>query len=268
MREAPDAVRGERPVVEVLADMERLTQEDLLAHAAALHIEKMGALPDLHVFPELEGMDCYLDEQARGFAAGAEIDVREVFLARYWKEMFFYFCGGGSLAADHCSEFWFPHTPNGPLLGKGWDDVMTWYGDNPFPVPPAHPGEPPVQKIPPQDKSRGFRRSGTVNEMGLCLDNSGGASYEYEEKSDKTLFPVPVNELVLSCCATTLEAVEMLTRYNIYWGPCNLVAGDGQGMGGALREVELELRPAHEQPQCADHHLRRLRRRGYAAPVR
>ena len=145
---------------------------------------------------------------------------------------------------------------------------MTWYGDNPFPVPPAHPGEPPVQKIPPQDKSRGFRRSGTVNEMGLCLDNSGGASYEYEEKSDKTLFPVPVNELVLSCCATTLEAVEMLTRYNIYWGPCNLVAGDGQGMGGALREVELELRPAHEQPQCADHHLRRLRRRGYAAPVR
>ena len=105
MREAPDAVRGERPVVEVLADMERLTQEDLLAHAAALHIEKMGALPDLHVFPELEGMDCYLDEQARGFAAGAEIDVREVFLARYWKEMFFYFCGGGSLAADHCSEF-------------------------------------------------------------------------------------------------------------------------------------------------------------------
>ena len=119
---------------------------DLLAHAAALHIEKMGALPDLHVFPELEGMDRYLDEQARGFAAGAEIDVREVFLARYWKEMFFYFCGGGSLAADHCSEFWFPHTPNGPLLGKGWDDVMTWYGDNPFPVPPAHPGEPPKKR--------------------------------------------------------------------------------------------------------------------------
>ena len=82
--------------------------------------------------------------------------VREVFLARYWKEMFFYFCGGGSLAADPCSEFWFPHTPNGPLLGKGWDDVMIWYTDHPFPAPPAPPGEPPVQEIPPRTKAAVF----------------------------------------------------------------------------------------------------------------
>ena len=228
---------GERDPDLVLKELRACTQEDLLDHAKLLHRQKMDALPDLKVFPELRGIDQFLDERARGYAEGAGIDVREVYLESYWKEIMFYLMAGKRLANDpgHCTEHWFPVTPNGPLLGKGWDDVMTWYTDNPFPIPPDPPPEPTMLEIPPREEGEGYRVHGTSNEMGLCVDNGGGAMYEYEPEIDKAVFPVNVNQMVLSRCATTLEAVEMFKRYNFHWGPCNMVVGDAEG-NGALFE--------------------------------
>ena len=225
---APIRLGGERGIEQVRAALKPVTQEDLLTYAADLHQRKIAALPDLGRFPELKGMDAYLDGTARGFADGAGIDVRQVFLDRYWREIIFHIAGGGSIAVDHCSEFWFPQTPNGPLLGKGWDDIMTWYTDTPFPLPTPQSGEPEVTAIPPGREGRGYRCSATVNEAGLCMDNGGGAFYEYEKERDEALFPAPVQDLVMRSCDTVLEAVEMLTRYKDYWGPCNLIVGDAR----------------------------------------
>ena len=235
IKEAPTIVCEDRDFAEAMRDLQRLRQDDLLVFAADLHRRKMDALPDLKTFPELAGMDQYLDEQAKGYAAGAGIDVREVLLGRYCEEIYLDIARGHGQTMVHCSEFWFPDTPNGPLLGKGWDDVMSWYLDDPFPLPPVDPGESPIDEIPPQDEGLGYRCGSAGNEVGLSINNGGGAVYEYEKVRDEVLFPVPVNELVLRTCATVYEAVEMLIRYNEYWGPCNLVVGDAT-CNGALFE--------------------------------
>ena len=225
-REAPTIICEGRDFAEAMDDLQRLHQEDLPVLATNLHRRKMDALPDFKIFPELAGMDQYLDEQAKGFAAGAGIDVREVLLGRYCEEIYLDIARGHGQTMAHCSEFWFPDTPNGPLLGKGWDDAMSWYLDDPFPLPPADPGEPSVDEIPPQDEGLGYRCGSAGNEVGLSISIGGGAVYEYEKVRDEVLFPVPVNELVLRTCSTVYEAAEMLIRYNGYWGPCNLVVGD------------------------------------------
>jgi hypothetical protein len=233
--ENPIAHTRNRDVGDVLSDLERWTQEDLLAYAAAVHRRKLDALPDLSRFPELKGMDQYLDETARGFAEGAGIDVREVYLEQYWREIFFYTVEGGILVPElgSCSEFFFPDTPNGPLMGKGWDDVMTWYTETPFP----YPLEPREITISRQHEGRGYSYASCgVNEAGLCLETGGGARYEYEEKRSDVLFPVPVSDLVLRHCTTMYEAVELLTRYNVYWGPCNCVVGDAEGRGALIEK--------------------------------
>lgn len=236
--EAPLTHCGGREPGEVLTDLERRTQEDLLSYAAALHRRKLDALPDLGCFPELRGMDQYLDEQAGGFAQGAGIDVREIFLERYWREIFFYVTGGGRLAPDpgSCSEFFFPATPDGPLMGKGWDDITTWYMETPFPYP-LQPHEITIYR---QTDGRGYSYASCgVNEQGLCLETGGGANYEFEEDRHQVFFPAPVFDLVLRGCATTLEAVELLTRYNLYWGPCNCVVGDADGRGALIEKSKF-----------------------------
>ena len=78
IKEAPTIVCEDREFAEAMHDLQRLHQDDLLVLAADLHRRKMDALPDLKIFPELAGIDEYLDEQAKGYAAGAGIDVREV----------------------------------------------------------------------------------------------------------------------------------------------------------------------------------------------
>ena len=191
----------------------------------------MDALPDVGEFPELAGMDQYLDEVATGFARGAGIDVREVYLERYWRELWHLYTSGKRVPNDvgQCTEHWFPHTPNGPLLGKGWDDVMTWYTDDPFPQPPDPPAEPEVEEIPSTGDGEGYRIHGTSNEVGMCWEQGGGAYYEKEPEHAKAVFPVNMPSMVLQRCATVSEALEMMMRYNIFWGPTNAIVGDAEG---------------------------------------
>jgi hypothetical protein len=220
-----------RTVEEVLADLDRWTREDQLVFAADLHRRKMDALPDLARFPELSGMDRYLDELARGFADGAGIDVREVYLERYWRDLLFHTTGGGTLRPPpgSCSEHFFADTPDGPLMGKGWDDILTWYVDNPFPLRSAVQAEIPCAQIPPAPEGAGYRTGGIGNEAGLCVDTGGGATFELEPERSEPVFPAPVVDIVSRRCDTVFEAVEILTRYTDFWGPCNCIVCDAGG---------------------------------------
>lgn len=218
--------------------LDALSQESLLEQAAVLHREKMDALPDTRLYPELGGMDQYLDESAAGFARGAGIDVREVYLRRYWRELWHLNVSGRRVPNDvgQCTEHWFPETPNGPLLGKGWDDVMTWYVDDPFPQPPDPPEAPALQEIPPNAEGQGFRKNGTSNEVGMCWEQGGGAYYEKEPERGAAVFPVDVPGMVLQRCATVHEALELMMRYNIFWGPTNAIVGDVEGNGALVEK--------------------------------
>ena len=239
--EAPNRNLGHLDTTKGMAIFDSLSREDLLARAVELHRRKMDAFPGTEGFPEIAGMDQYLDERPKGFAAAAGIDVREAYLQIYWKEMFFEYLSprrAGQWRA--CSECFLPNTDRGPLLGSGRDDIMAWYTDEPFgrSWPPPLRAPTPLQSVtvPPAAEGEGYRRHGNVNEAGLCLETGGGALYEYEEKRELEYFPAPILDLVMRCCGTTIEAVEMLTRYNLHWGGCNLVVGDRSGNGALIEK--------------------------------
>ena len=231
-QESPNACgAGQRALSEILADLGRWSREDMLNYAADLHRRKMDAFPDLKTFPELAGMDQYEDEYPRGFADGAGIDIREVHLEKHWKEMYFWALGGGRLSPYNCSQCYIPNTPDGPMLGLGRDDVMTWYTDDPFGVSWPGPVQEPQEIGDPVEEDLDF---------GVCLANGGGAMFEYEEDRGEAIFPAPVLALVQKYCTSTEEAVEMLIRYNDFWGPCNCVVGDIEGNGALFEKSKYQ----------------------------
>ncbi len=248
---------GRGDLSEILANLERWSRENLLDYATDLHCRKVDAFPDLKTFPELEGMDQYEDEYPRGYAEGAGIDIREVHLERHYEEMFLLALGGGRLSVHNCSECYIPNTPNGPMLGLGRDDIMAWYTDDPFGVSWPNPVEQPHQITDPPASNPDF---------GICLATGGGALFEFEEDRGEAIFPAPVLSLVQDNCTTTEEAVDMLIRYNDYWGPCNCVIGDSQGNGALVEKSKYQyaVRTSKGEPVTStyggveDEELRRL----------
>ena len=248
---------GKRDLNEILADLGRWKREDLLNFATDLHGRKLAAFPDLKVFPELAGMDQYEDEYPRGYAAGAGIDIREVYIERHHMEMYLLALGGGRLASRNCSECYIPNTPHGPLLGLGRDDIMSWYTDDPFGVSWPNPVQRSQPIAAPPESNPDF---------GICLATGGGALFEFEEDRGEVLFPAPVLSLVQNYCTTTAEAVEMLSRYNDYWGPCNCVVGDAEGNGALIEKSKYQyaLRSGKNEVListyggCDDEQMRRL----------
>ena len=86
--EAPTFVAKTRDPEVIREHFRKVTWEDILAFAGDLHGRKMAALPDLERFPELRGEDEYQTSYAKGFAEGAGIDIRRIYVDRYWHEIF------------------------------------------------------------------------------------------------------------------------------------------------------------------------------------
>ena len=118
--EAPQALLGGKDETELVRELDKWTREDQLACAADLHRRKLDAFPDVKRFPEIAGMDQYQEEYPKGYADEAGIDVREVYLGNYWRDLFFHVMKGGSLAGQGgaCSEAFFPKTPHWADGGK------------------------------------------------------------------------------------------------------------------------------------------------------
>jgi hypothetical protein len=248
---------GRRDLNQMLTSLAQWSREDMLAYAADLQRRKLDAFPDLKTFPELAGMDQYEDEYPKGYAAGAGIDVREVHLENHMLEIYFLALGVSRLSGHNCSECYIPNTPDGPMLGLGRDDIMGWYTDDPFGVSWPPLVEQPNQITGPPEANPDF---------GICLANGGGALYEFEEMQDKVVFQAPVLSLVQDYCTSTEEAVEMLIRYNDYWGPCQCVVGDAQGNGALFEKSKYDyaVRTTKGEPListyggCDDEKMRRM----------
>lgn len=240
-----------RPIAEARKNLDRWSQDDALDYAADLHRRKLEALPDLRVFPELKGMDQYLDEEARGFADGAGIDLRWVLLDRYAGEVYHAAMdvvpptGRAGVpdgrAFTACSEFYFADTPDGPVLGKGIDDILLWHRDRRSPAPPIEP----VLYRQPSGRGYDYVDYPYVNEHGLCVEEGGGALYELEPAREEVVFPVNYNDLVLRHCSTVDEATELLTRYNAFWGPVNYVVGDAEGRCAVIEKSRFQYAVRH-----------------------
>jgi hypothetical protein len=186
----------------------------LAQRLAEFDLQRMDAVPDLTRYPELRGMRELVDAERRGVRDGAGLSPRQ--LSAYWNHRPFYFrfvmSGKLRAARAHCSYVYFPTSDHGPLLGFNLDTGLT----EPFQQPdwPA------------------------LNEHLLKGAVSSGVFLDEESPE---LFPVPVDRLVSRYCRSTDEAVEMYTRYNHFWGPCNTILIDRSGRVAMIEKTACRI---------------------------
>ena len=159
--------------------------------------QRLDAVPDLGRYPELRGMRELIEAEWRGTRNGASLN------AEQWAAT----CDGGFyghrvIASGRkpptgCSYVYFPHSDRGPILANNLDASPL----DPF-GPPGWPA---------------------VNEHLIIGGVSSGVWFDEESPE---MFPAPVMKLVQRYCRNTTEAVDLLQRYNDFWGPGNLIVID------------------------------------------
>jgi hypothetical protein len=168
----------------------------LLALLDGENRRRLAAAPDLALYPELRGMAEMIAAQWRGTADAAGLSPLQA--AAHANGLWTYVRLTSSPEPSHgCSYVFFPHSDVGPILANNLDSSP----DEPFGAPVWIPH----------------------NEHVILGGVSCGVFYDEESPE---IFPAPVFKLVARYCRSTDEAVEMLTRYSQFWGPCNLIVID------------------------------------------
>lgn len=165
--------------------------------------KRLNSPVDFKKYPELRGIKQLIFAEWKGIGDGAGIDERQT--ALYTNGMNFYhrmICTGkigrmSTNTAASCSYVFFPYSDRGPLLANNLDSSP----DEPF----GTPHWPAINE---------HLIIGTVS-SGIFLD----------EEPDE-VFPAPVFKIVARYCRNAKEAVEVLERYNQFWGPCNAIVID------------------------------------------
>ncbi len=187
----------------VITNMLRLVPQvpraEVLEKLKQFNRQRLEALPDLARYPELRGMRDLVDAAWRGTRDGAEMDEDTWAASCSGIEFHQRFIVGGRLTPQraHCSYIYFPTSEVGPILANNLDSC---------------PEEPFMQPLWP-----------AISEHLILGAVSSGVFLDEESPE---IFPAPVYQLVARYCRTTEEAVEMFTRYNHFWGPCNLLLVD------------------------------------------
>jgi len=174
------------------------TRESLGAILAAYNQKRLAAVPDYARYPELRGMPEFIAAAWRGRQDGAGLDDEQAAVYADWPTYFHRELRGGKARQPaHCTVLYFPTSDHGAIIGANLDTNP----DEPF-GPPTWP---------------------LLNEHLVCGGVSSGV---FLDEQSPEIFPAPVMTLVARYCRTTEEAVEMLTRYNDFWGPWNLLIAD------------------------------------------
>lgn len=173
------------------------SREEIGRILADYNRRRLDAVPDLNRYPELRGMREVIEAEWRGTRDGAGLT------AAQWAVTCDGGCYGHRVIAScrkpptGCSYVFFPRSDHGPILANNLDSSP----GEPF-GPPAWPA---------------------ANEHLIIGGVSSGIWFDEESPE---LFPAPVMKLVKRYCRNTDEAVEMLERYNLFWGPGNLIVID------------------------------------------
>lgn len=159
--------------------------------------KRLDAVPDLKRYPELRGVRELVEAEWRGVRDGVGLSDEQ--WAAHCDGHFYYhrFVTAGRVEPFHCSCIFFPTSDHGPLFASNLDTSL----DQPFQAP----------------------------EWPACSEHlviGGVSSGVYLDEEPPEIFPAPVMRLVGRYCRNTDEAVEMLKRYNYFWGPGNLIVVD------------------------------------------
>lgn len=181
-----------------LETMSGETRESLGRLLSDYNCRRLAAVPDYGRYPELRGMPEFIAAGWRGQQEGAGLDeAQAAVMAGGLTYLHRELRGGKARQAAHCTVLYFPTSDHGALIGANLDT----HPDEPF-GPPTWPA---------------------LNEHLVCGGVSSGIYFDEETPE---IFPAPVMTLVARYCRTADEAVEMLTRYNYFWGPGNLLIAD------------------------------------------
>jgi hypothetical protein len=160
--------------------------------------KRLAAVPDLRRYPELRGMRELLEAERQGTREGAGLDDAQ---AAANADGLYYIhreCYAKlHLQKARCTWVYFGSSDHGTLMGNNLDTSP----DEPY-------GQPEWPKL---------------NEH---LVVGGVSSGVFLDETPPEIFPAPVWKLVARYCRTAAEAVEMLTRYNYFWGPGNVLLAD------------------------------------------
>ncbi len=165
--------------------------------------KRLNAPVDFKRYPELRGMKQLISAQWKGLSDGSGLDDYET--AVYTNGFTFYhrMINTGKIGkmdpveGAKCSYIFFPYSDRGPLLANNLD------------TSPEEPFEQPHWPA--------------LNEHLIIGTVSSGVFLDEEPEEE---FPAPVFKIVARYCRNAKEAVEVLERYNQFWGPCNAIVVD------------------------------------------
>ncbi|MCX5662662.1 MAG: hypothetical protein NTW19_23525 [Planctomycetota bacterium] len=180
---------------------------------------RLAAAPDLQRYPELIGMRELIEAEWRGTRDGAGLDDAQAeacadgnyFLHRV-------IASGRFKPKAHCSVAYFPTSDHGALLASNLDtDINEPYTEPTWPLMNEH------------------------------LIMGGVSSGVFLDEESPETFPAPVFKLIARYCWSTDEAVEMLTRYNLFWGPGNHIVIDRRGRVAMIEKSACRIGVRHSK---------------------
>jgi len=174
-----------------------VSRDEVVRRLHNLNRQRLAAVPSLTQYPELRGMGELVQADWRGVRDGAGLD--DALWAAHCDQHYYShrYISTGQAVPPGCSYVYFPTSDRGPMLAHNID-----CGPIDF-VP--EPGWPAISEH-------------------LIL--GGVSSGVFLDEQSPEMFPAPVYKLVGRYCRNTDEAVEMLTRYNYFWGPGNVIVID------------------------------------------
>ena len=215
-----------------VARVREWTEARLLDAVGQIHRDRLAEPFDPHRYPEMQGLAQYQDREAKGIADVFGTDFRRILLCQDQYRRLVYLLVSGEAeptpaAAGSCTSVMFKESPVGPIVGRNMDSgIGSVAGLQGF-------GDPVMFRFP---EEMGHSYMGTalaVNEHGLTIQ---GSSITYAHEPTDAGFWVDLGPLVLRCCRTTAEALDLIDRYSTMSGPSNLVLIDGEGDGAAVEK--------------------------------
>ncbi len=192
-----------------LSEALHLPEDEAVRRVVADYERRLDALPPLSEYPELKGMRECVAAYNDGMAEGAGVTLEDVILSANYRHAITVGLGRKpqttvpTLAgAPGCTLVYFPRSDRGPLVANNNDGTIRW----------AHTNQPDWI---------------VANRAGIMVGTVSSGVFDDEVSPQQ--FPAPVFLMVNEMCGTTSEAVDLLTRLNLFWEPCNTLIADRHG---------------------------------------
>lgn len=199
-----------------LAESWALPEDEAVKLVVADYQRRLDALPPHSKYPELKGMRECVVAYNQGLAEGVGTTMDDVILrANYLHAIQ---SGPGkkpttttspASCGPGCTLVYFPRSDRGPLIANNNDGTARWVHTNP-----------PDWIV--------------ANRAGIILGTVSSGIFDDEVSPEQ--FPAPVFLMIYEQCGTTSEAVDLLTRLNLFWGPCNTLVADRHGTSAIIEK--------------------------------